>query len=446
MKGDFKADFSRDTYDQNKHFLRVLMQQGRVQLDADWNEQMDILLHYMQTLAWDLIGPHGGPKEDCGFGVLLDSSLKYDFKIGNGRYYVDGILCENDHDQDLLLYSKQYTNIKPLEAGNYLVYLDVWEGHITCVEDESIREVALCEADTATRSKVIWQVKAEQFAGINCESIKNKWPDLVNKWQPRGKLKAKAKTSDKDKSTDYCNIMPEASYRGAENQLYRVEVHKAGLAGVATFKWSRENGSVVFPILKLEDKKATLANLGRDDQRTVSPGDWLEVVDDDQLMSGQAGYMFEVEKVDRMKMCVTFKGDVALSYKEYSKNHPLLRRWDYRLKGQKNDGKALIIEEKTDDDETWIELEDGIQIQFQKPDGAGKTNQYRTGDYWLIPARTATGDVDWPGPVEAPEAMEPHGVEHHYAPLAIIQIGADGAVSLKDKCRCLFDAHANCGF
>ncbi len=56
-----KGDFSRDTFYPEKSFSRVLMQQGRVQLDADWNEQTSILLHYMRTLAADLIGQHGGP-------------------------------------------------------------------------------------------------------------------------------------------------------------------------------------------------------------------------------------------------------------------------------------------------------------------------------------------------------------------------------------------------
>ena len=40
-----KSDISRNTFDPAKHFSRVIMQQGRVQLDADWNEQADILLH-----------------------------------------------------------------------------------------------------------------------------------------------------------------------------------------------------------------------------------------------------------------------------------------------------------------------------------------------------------------------------------------------------------------
>jgi len=46
-----KGDFSRDTFDHKKHYRRVLMQQGRVQVDADWNEQASILLHYMQSLV-----------------------------------------------------------------------------------------------------------------------------------------------------------------------------------------------------------------------------------------------------------------------------------------------------------------------------------------------------------------------------------------------------------
>ena len=92
-----KGDFSRMTFDASKHFSRVLMQQGRVQLDADWNEQTAILLHYMQTLAKDLIGAHGGPGEDSGFEIKsLATASSDDFGIGKGRYYVDGILSENE--------------------------------------------------------------------------------------------------------------------------------------------------------------------------------------------------------------------------------------------------------------------------------------------------------------------------------------------------------------
>jgi hypothetical protein len=39
-----KGDFTRDTFDPLKHFSRVLMQQDRLTLDADDNEQATILL------------------------------------------------------------------------------------------------------------------------------------------------------------------------------------------------------------------------------------------------------------------------------------------------------------------------------------------------------------------------------------------------------------------
>jgi hypothetical protein len=71
------------------------------------------------------------------------------------------------------------------------------------------------------------------------------------------------------------------------------------------------------------------------------------------------------------------------------------------------------------------------------------TKQYRTGDYWQIPARTATGDVEWPtetdkdsqgNTVTVQIAKPPDGIEHHYAPLAVISV-ANGAVKLTGDCR-----------
>jgi hypothetical protein len=36
-----KADVTRSTFRSTKHFHSVVMQQGRVQVDADWNESDD---------------------------------------------------------------------------------------------------------------------------------------------------------------------------------------------------------------------------------------------------------------------------------------------------------------------------------------------------------------------------------------------------------------------
>ena len=42
MMGTMKGDFGRFTFDRLKHYISVLLQQGRVQLDSDANEEQDV--------------------------------------------------------------------------------------------------------------------------------------------------------------------------------------------------------------------------------------------------------------------------------------------------------------------------------------------------------------------------------------------------------------------
>ena len=67
------GDFSRVTFAPERHYLAVLVQQGRVQLDADANENTAILLHHLRTLAADLIGP-GVPRPTTPASVSSWSS------------------------------------------------------------------------------------------------------------------------------------------------------------------------------------------------------------------------------------------------------------------------------------------------------------------------------------------------------------------------------------
>ncbi|HWN64506.1 MAG TPA: DUF6519 domain-containing protein, partial [Candidatus Binatus sp.] len=90
---------------------------------------------------------------------------------------------------------------------------------------------------------------------------------------------------------------------------------------------------------------------------------------------------------------------------------PKVRRWDQIETDAVTlvDG-AMPIQESPAGSDVWIDLEDGVQIQFS----AG--GEYRAGDYWLIPARVATGSVEWPQDDELnPQPLPPRGIEHHYA-------------------------------
>ncbi len=442
-----KADLSRESYRQQHGYARVLMQQGRVLLDADWNEQVSILLEQTRMLAADLIGPHGGPGD--GFRITCSDDLLCDFEIGRGRYYVNGIACElwpevhcsPNGDTPPVLYTMQ-ADFPVAEGGEfelspgarYLVYLDVWERHLNHLQADGICELALGGSDTATRAKVVCQVKVASLEKVEdddlgCEDLL----DILvgDRLKLPRCLRARAKVDIP--SEDPCLVPPTAQYRGAENQLYRVEIHNPGAVGgskgQATFKWSRENGSVVFGIQSLQGAVATLVSLGPDQARGLKEGDWVEIVDDVSELTANPRPLYAIEAVDRVNAAVTLhvpEGEELPVFSEGADTHPILRRWD-------QSSAAIPVQESK-----WIELEDGVQIWFEQG------GDYKTGDYWQIPARTAIADVLWPqetGPDGAPwpKAQPPRGIRHHLAPLRQIELDENGRVTCaEEECRCVF--------
>jgi hypothetical protein len=440
-----KGDFSRLTFDAAKGFSRVRLQQGRVMLDADWNELNDILLHYLRTLGTDLIGPHGGPQGDLGFGVAPIESD--DLSLTSGRYYLDGIPCEKRLEQfntkPVTYFNQPYYPLnegeKTLPEGDYLVYLDVWERHLTFLEDPLIREVALGGPDTATRAQIIWQVKIVDKEWLNRFSIHvttcaafplNDFRNALRGNRPT--LKARVNPSETD-DTDPCVMSPESRYRGAENQLYRVEIHSVNKNGEATFKWSRENGSVVVRLLETRDNDLIVSGI-RDTEKGFQAGDWVELTDDNKELRSEPGVMVQLSKVegDVLTIDPLTASDTVEANVGNLKN-PKVRRWDQKQAGEitLRNGAVPVTESASG----WMRLEHGLEIQFQ-PSGDTK-NSYHTGDYWLIPARVATGDIEWPGDAENPEALLPHGTVHHYAPLAFVN---DTVTDLRKE----FPAQANC--
>ena len=96
------ADISRVRFDPLRDFAGVVLQQGRVLLDADFNEYVALLDRRLRAETCDLtsFGPdpnHAGvawvPRQTPdGFQVLVAGG---GLTIGRGRMYVDGLLAEN---------------------------------------------------------------------------------------------------------------------------------------------------------------------------------------------------------------------------------------------------------------------------------------------------------------------------------------------------------------
>jgi hypothetical protein len=422
-----KGDFTRFTHRPSQGYSSVMLQQGRVLLDADWNEQRAISLARERTFASDAIGRAGGPIGATGFAVSVVRGGA-GLELSAGRYYVDGILCELERPTSI---SEQPSmpGIDPtrgLEPGHYAVYLDVWERHVTHIEDPAIKEKALGGPDHTTRSQVVAQVK---FAPIrlpedDCPMLAA--PAAFAAWieEKRGRMSAAVDPTPAD--ADPCLVPPEAGYRGLENQLYRVEIHRPGDGGEVTFKWSRDNGSVVTAWTGTPDldqpNRIEVSDLGDAERGFRADGSmYVEVCDDTDDLRGTPGILARLIDADEASRTLTLaepvnaKGDPVVLVRGDDAHHPRVRRWD-------GSPRRIDDVDVNEDGIGWITLEYGIRVRFEL--GAGQ--HYRPGDHWLIPARTIDGSIDW----QPNELQEPHGIDHHYACLAAVTLERTGTFIL----------------
>ena len=436
------GDYSRTTFKRENFYSGVLKQQGRVQLDADDNEQLSIQHYRDETEAIDVIGKAGVPKKNDGFRIGIAPGGQ-DLTISAGRFYLEGLLCELDQPstygtQPYLPNPEFSSEPSPptspptasvqLPAGTYLVYLDAWKREITALDNDAIREVALGGPDTAARLQNVWQVKLIEVgttsppssppAAIDCKSP---LPEFEHETAAgTGKLRAQAEPPQAEESA--CLLPPETGYTRLENQLYRVEVHTGGPRNAATFKWSRDNASVETTISNIAGAVLTVADLGKDQVLNFVPGQWVEIVDEEATLKATPNALVQIDQIGPGPNEITLNTSVAsLANREGLK----LRRWDQGGVSATPAGVSANLA-------TWINLEEGVQVSFE-------AGEYHAGDYWLIPARTVTGKIEWPVDGSGPVAQSPHGIKHHYCRLALIESNG-GTLSFVADCRKPFPA------
>ena len=440
------GDFTRWTYRPENGYRSVLLQQGRVLLDADWNEQTEITAHHDEVRTLDIVGQSGGPAPQTGPGGFAivdaggdkpDGTPWSELFVTPGRYYVDGLLCESDPspvgaDPGWPLTGQPYLDLDepPVPGGTsarYALYLDAWTHHVTADEEPALIEPALGGPDTTTRARTVWQVRAAKLgSGELCSDLHDPG------WLQRTPPTMSAALQDADPGDDPCQVTALGGYQLLENQLYRVQVHAPAVGATpATFVWSRENGSVVAglrtvtPVSGSPDQVVLgLDREGRDEELSFAAGDLVEVTSPTRQLRGEPGVLASAGAPTGRDLPVTWvDGGVTLADLGAD---PVVRRWE---------GGPLPLGAGEQ------ALEGGILVSF-----AGAA-QARSGDYWLIPARTVrlaygidarSGTIDWPRTsTGVSRQLPPHGTTHHLTPLAIVK-GTDGKWTLESDCRLLF--------
>jgi hypothetical protein len=443
------GDYSRRLFRRAKHYSGVLMQQGRVQLDADWNEQLDIQLYRTETEAIDVIGRCGVPRRNGGF-LIGAGANNQDLTISAGRIYVDGLLCELQSTSTYVTqpYLPNPENTSPITSppasppnrrlsapdGRYLIYLDAWQQERSALDDPLIREVALNGPDTTARLQNVWQVKLLRLRGgdpatgsppgaeFRCRSRFPEFDEL--RAASTGTLNAQ--TAPPQPEEDPCLLPPTSGYSRLENQLYRIEIQNGGnltaAGGPVTFKWSRDNASVQTTVIGIADDVATVQDTGRDELLSFSNNQWVELYDEESTLKAAPRALVQIDNVQPGTREITFKSSIA----SLSNRVPglKLRRWD-QSEDADEDGLQAVANQ-------WTDIEAGVQVRFS-------AGTYRPGDYWLIPARTNTREIEWPPfrvPNTQPEPQPPRGVRHHFCKLALLEV-VNGVLQVTD-CRPTF--------
>lgn len=430
-----KGDFSRVTFDPRNNYSQVLLQQGRVLLDSDFNELAALSAYRLRQLARDTFGPHAGPLGADGNPGFFITVVNKAIQAGAGRYYVDGLGVENTAP---VKYKPADLNLQT--GAPNLLYLDVWERHVTWLDKDALSEPALGGPDTTTRAQVAWRIGTIPVKD-DVDLSKIIWVDWLNtnlrRWPrpadadrlwtlPQLQAWTDPQASDADVP---CVADPAGGYRGLENQLYRVEIHTPSTADSKvnpTFKWSRENGSVTAAWLSVDGDDLLVEGI-HDTARGFSAGQWVELTSLENEDAGLPGVMVQLAKVDGLRLTMdptSASGGIPIPQ---NMDHPLVRRWDQReVRSDKDGFKGGVM--VLDETRKSYPLEAGINIAFPPLTGGSKSSTfYRTGDYWLIPARPATGDILWPmnpDPTATGKdrylSVEPAGVEHVYAPLMLV--------------------------
>lgn len=452
------GDHSRLAFDPADDHAGVLMQQGGLMVDADHNALVEVIDRRTRADTIDAVGRAAVPRETPeGFQITFtDDSLL----IGPGRAYVDGLLAENRgggergfdatlaelRGSEALPYAEQPHLPDPPELpdGDMLVYLDVCRRDVTAVEDPGLLDPAIGFA-TSTRTQTVWQVHAlaleDGDEGVDCSTPLAEIPSWLRANPPAaGRLTSSAVGTPE--SDDPCELAPQGGFRGIENRLYCVMIHTPGEPGEATFKWSRDNASLVVSVLAVDALRTlTVDGVGRDATVRFAAGDWVEVLDDRLELSGVPGALRQVAGVDPVTGTIELAQELpadVFNVGDPAVLHTRARRWDQAGEvldadgtpiGDVDDGGGAIGVPQAG----GVTLEDGIVVSLAVAAPGGR---FRTGDHWSFAARTADGSV------EELDAAPPRGVHHHHCTLAIRRGAATSdcrslwPAELEDDCSC----------
>jgi Family of unknown function (DUF6519) len=467
------SDRARVSYNPKQQYRSVVMQQGRVTLEADFNEELAIAGEELHKETLDIVGPSGTP--DNGYLVAPLTSPPFDIFVGPGTMYVGGLRVTTppevpppaptagtanaggvigsgnkfpfgpgirytqqadwlDHSDD-----PDWVEISPNNPPtNEFVYLFLREQEVSAVEDSDLKDVALGGPDTAQRTRLLQHI-IRLNDGKDCASgldaAQKKWNKEGLTFNPpnmrlESAAKLKVQFSPAGPPPDLCNPQAQSGYLGADNQLIRVQI-SATDSGKLKFVWGFDDASFLYrldldpnnkQLLHLQSRPVDAAHQPQSKQAVEALRTAAELSNGEYIAS-LSGLVFTLDQdynpdTQMISLPASLTKLPDEFYNSTQTPRVFLRVWE---------------EEVSFTPGTAVDLGNtGLQVTLQAPG-----NVFHLGDYWLFAVRPSTPQQIYPERYLA-DFQPPDGPRMWVCPLGVITWnGRQG--NLTADCRNPFD-------
>lgn len=423
------GDRARLSIDPGRDYRSVILQQGRVSLEADSNEASRLAETARRLDVVDIIGPVG--TSDNGYAVTATAS---GFTIGAGSYYVGGWRVEAPAALTIGQ-SADALDFAPFARvdGTYSVALLLTEHEVSAVEDHALLEVALGGPDTGQRSRLMQRAVAIPVNGDYCSDATADVARLLATEgamidagtaaiEPTARLRVSMVSSPAP--ADPCDPPASGGYLGADNQLIRVSVTAFDPAtGTGRLVWGYDNASTLYRASTADGRNLTLEGAPIDSDHSPRLGQAVEVLqtrkrfDHGDVVAADAGVVTTVTlpydpDLRRVQITVTLP-----AASRGSADRPLfLRLWEAEMPFTR----GVAVELGTT----------GLAVTLTQIAAPGSIVAR---PHWSFAARPSTPVIVYPRRyLDAPQP--PEGPRQWLAPLAIVEVAREGFRVL-DDCR-----------
>jgi Family of unknown function (DUF6519)/IPT/TIG domain len=456
------GDRARVSHDPGRKWRGLTAQQGRVTVEADWNEAAAIAEEGNRRLTLDVVGPVGTP--DQGYAVTAvpasggpTGSTPGDVFIAPGTLYVGGQRLDLDAQVDYALqpdwldYSTDPLWQAPAVPGaagtSYeVVYLLASEVEVSAVEDPALADVALGGPDTMQRQRIL-----QHF--VRQPSADGSWASVTDTLATAG-LQFDAATMRADSAAALqvsftnsvvtpgpCQPATTGGYLGGENQMIRVMVTDANPSGVPSIVWGFDDASFLYRISAANfdpvsgNTVLTLASAPVDSYHYPVAGQAVEVLRDaaqltatspvqlsgTDFIASPAGVVTPVTSpYDPTQMQLAISGALPGDYLSGAATPQLfLRVWQAQVPAPPGQPVSLIAV-----NQAGAAADTGVAVTLSSGTGA-----FHQGDFWRFALRPMQPSIVYPARyLNGPQP--PDGPRTWACPLAALEWDAGSATVL----------------